>query len=175
MGRHLFGFEIEGSLAGYAAWQVDQAWRTASSVIGSRALIVVVGNVTSVDSIGRELLLRFHEAGAQLVAKSPKAKALVPQLQANCPYQILRLTKNQGLGRRSCDIVTGVIERAWEYGSGFRALRDRVIATGVAEYRGCPHRRSIKDLAVPAKSGQIVMYIGEYSRLERALYYPIAH
>jgi hypothetical protein len=43
--------------------------------------------------------------------------------KTDCPYQILRLTKNQGLGRRSCDIVTGVIERAWEYGSGFRTLR----------------------------------------------------
>lgn len=79
-GSTSFRFEIEGSLAGDAAWQVDQAWRTASSVIGSRALIVVVGNLTSIDSFGRELLLRFHGAGAQLVAKSPMAKALVSSI-----------------------------------------------------------------------------------------------
>ena len=68
-----------------------------------------------------------------------------------------------------------VTEIAADYCSPAIYDLDRVIATGAAEYRGCPHRRSIKDLAVPAKSGQIVMYIGEYSRLERALYYPIAH
>jgi hypothetical protein len=55
---------------------------------------------------------------------STKRLAIKPvNCAAHCPYQILRLTKNQGLGRRSCDIVTGVIERAWEYGSGFRTLR----------------------------------------------------
>ncbi|MGA7416225.1 MAG: hypothetical protein WBW33_37490 [Bryobacteraceae bacterium] len=51
---------------------------------------------------------------------------------------------------------------------------DRVIGTGVAEFRGCPHR-SIKGFALPPKPGKIVMYIGEYSRLERALYFPWAN
>ena len=45
------------------------------------------------------------------------SKNSILQRTNTCPYQIFRCTKNQGLGRRSCDIVTGVIERAREYGS----------------------------------------------------------
>jgi hypothetical protein len=45
-----------------------------------------------------------------------------------------------------------------------------VINTGVAEY-GCPHR-SVKKFALPPKPGEIVIYVAEYSRLERILYLP---
>ena len=52
-----------------------------------------------------------------------EVQTFCPYRAHDCLYQILRLTKNQGLGRRSCGIATGVIERAWEHGSGFRTLR----------------------------------------------------
>lgn len=48
---------------------------------------------------------------------------------------------------------------------------DRVLESGVAERRGCPHRSSVKYVVEPAP-GQIVLYFGEYSRLERILYFP---
>ena len=70
-------FEIEGSLSGNAATQVEQAWCTASSVIGDRSLVVSIGNLTNIDSSGRKLLRNWHEAGAFFVAKSPLTKTLV--------------------------------------------------------------------------------------------------
>jgi hypothetical protein len=79
-GSTSFRFEIEGSLTANEALQVDQAWRTASSVIGSRALVVVLGNITDIDPFGRELLARFHEADAQFVATSPAAETLVSSI-----------------------------------------------------------------------------------------------
>jgi hypothetical protein len=70
-------FEIEGCLSGNAATQVEQAWCTASSVIGDRSLVVSIGNLTNIDSSGRKLLRNWHEAGAFFVAKSPLTKTLV--------------------------------------------------------------------------------------------------
>jgi hypothetical protein len=70
-------FEIEGSLSGNAATQVEQAWCTASSVIGDRSLVVAIGNLSNVDSSGRKLLRNWHEAGAIFVAKSPLTKTLI--------------------------------------------------------------------------------------------------
>jgi len=76
-GTASFRFEIEGSLSGNAAWQVEQAWWTASSVIGDRSLVVSIGSLTDIDSSGRKLLRRWYGAGAYIVAKSPLTKALV--------------------------------------------------------------------------------------------------
>jgi hypothetical protein len=50
---------------------------------------------------------------------------------------------------------------------------ERVLTVGAAEDRGCPHR-SIKKFAVEPKPSRIVVYMGEYSRLEKALYFPWA-
>ncbi|MGA7413189.1 MAG: hypothetical protein WBW33_22125 [Bryobacteraceae bacterium] len=76
-GAASFRFEIEGSLSGNAATQVEQAWCTASSVIGDRSLVVAIGNLTNIDSSGRKLLRNWHEAGAFFVAKSPLTKTLI--------------------------------------------------------------------------------------------------
>jgi hypothetical protein len=70
-------FEIEGCLSGNAARQVEQAWWTASSVIGDRSLVVSIGNLTGIDSSGRKLLRGWRDAGAYIVAKSPLAKTLL--------------------------------------------------------------------------------------------------
>jgi hypothetical protein len=72
-----FRIELEGSLSGKAVMQVEQSWRTASSVIGNRSLVIAVGNVSNIDPAGHALLRGLHEAGAQFVAKSPAADALV--------------------------------------------------------------------------------------------------
>jgi hypothetical protein len=76
-GAASFRFEIEGSLSGNAVRQVEQAWRTASSVIGDRSLVVAIGNLTNIDSSGRRLLRSWRDAGAYFVGKSPLAKTLV--------------------------------------------------------------------------------------------------
>jgi hypothetical protein len=47
-GSTSFRLEIEGSLNRKAARQLEQAWCTASSTIGNRALVVAVGDVRSI-------------------------------------------------------------------------------------------------------------------------------
>jgi hypothetical protein len=76
-GTTSFRFDIEGSLSGNSARELEQCGRTASSVIGNRSLVISVGNVNRIDPFGRALLRRLHEAGARFVAKSPLAKTLV--------------------------------------------------------------------------------------------------
>jgi len=73
-------FEIEGSLSGNAAKQVEQAWWTASSVIGDRSLVVSIRNLTGIDSSGRKLLRSWQDARALIVAKSPLTKTLVSSI-----------------------------------------------------------------------------------------------
>lgn len=52
-------------------------------------------------------------------------------------------------------------------------LAAEVLRSGVsiAYPRACPHR-PIRKILVPARPGQIVIYIGQYSRWERSLYFP---
>jgi len=72
-----FCIEIGGGFSGQAVQQVEQSWLTASSVIGNRALVIALGNVTNIDPDGRALLLRWHQGGAQFIAKSPLANQLI--------------------------------------------------------------------------------------------------
>jgi hypothetical protein len=76
-GATSFRFEIEGSLSGNGARQLEQSWCTASSVIRNRSLVIAVGKVNRIDPFGRALLRRLHEAGARFVATSPLANTLV--------------------------------------------------------------------------------------------------
>jgi ABC-type transporter Mla MlaB component len=75
-GPSAFRFELAGDLHEDGARQLDQDWRTASSVIDGRTLIVDMTFVTHVDKAGRELLARWHRDGAQIVAKSKQSREL---------------------------------------------------------------------------------------------------
>jgi hypothetical protein len=79
-GATAFSFELAGRLSDNKARELQNAWRTASSVIGDRSLIVDLSYVTGVDPAGRELLRRWHDRGAQLVAKSAQTRALVQSI-----------------------------------------------------------------------------------------------
>jgi hypothetical protein len=92
-----FRFQIEGSLAGSAARQLEQSWRTAMSVIGSRSLVITVGHLTSIDPSGRALLHKWREAGAQFIAMSALSKALVSSIVGE-PVLDGRPTKSDGWG-----------------------------------------------------------------------------
>jgi hypothetical protein len=72
-----FRIELEGDLSGKAVLELEQSWRTAGSVIGNRPLVIALGNVSNFDPAWQALLQRLHQAGAQFVAKSPAAVALV--------------------------------------------------------------------------------------------------
>jgi hypothetical protein len=54
--------------------------------------------------------------------------------------------------------------------SPFTNTADEVMNVGVSKY-GCPHR-PVKKFALPPKPGQIVIYVPEYTPLERFLYLP---
>jgi hypothetical protein len=75
-GSTAFRFELAGSLNNEGAHKLDQAWRTASSVIGDRRLIIDMTFVTCVDTQGRALITRWHREGAQLIANSIASRAL---------------------------------------------------------------------------------------------------
>jgi hypothetical protein len=76
-GPTAFSFELAGRLSDKEARELQNAWRTASSVIGDRSLIVDLSYVTGIDIAGQELIRGWHDRGAQLVAKSPQARVLV--------------------------------------------------------------------------------------------------
>ena len=75
-GPSAFRFELAGDLSNEGARQLEQDWRTASSVIGDRALIIDLTFVTSAGAEGRTLLARWHVEGAQLVANSKVSREL---------------------------------------------------------------------------------------------------
>ena len=75
-GPTAFRFELAGNLNQEGARRLDQDWRTASSAIGDRRLIVDMTFVTNVDESGRALLVRWHRDGARLIANSKTSRAL---------------------------------------------------------------------------------------------------
>src|ERR1700735_5464316 len=75
-GSTSFRFELAGNLNNEGAHKLDQAWRTASSVIGDRRLSIEMTFVTCLDAQGRALVARWHREGAQLVANSIASRAL---------------------------------------------------------------------------------------------------
>lgn len=94
-----FHLEIEGSLCGIAARQVEQAWCTASSTLGNRALVVAVGDVSSIDPFGRALLRKLRDAGAQFVAGSPLAKTLIGSIVGQPVISAMRVNRCAGWNR----------------------------------------------------------------------------
>ena len=75
-GPSAFRFELAGNLNNEAARDLDQAWRTASSMIGDRALVVDMTFVTNAEKEGRSLLARWYAEGAQLIARSKVSRKL---------------------------------------------------------------------------------------------------
>ena len=69
-------FELAGDLNDEGACRLDRDWRTASAVIGDRALIVDLTFVTGAEAKGRKLLARWYAAGAQLIAQSNVSRKL---------------------------------------------------------------------------------------------------
>ncbi len=79
-GPAAFSFELAGVLSVDDAAELEQAWLTASSTIGDRILVVDLSFVTRIDEAGRDLLRRWHQHGARLVANSPTAQLLAESI-----------------------------------------------------------------------------------------------
>jgi len=75
-GPKTFRFELSGNLAGVEVGKLDQAWRTASSTFDDKVLAVDITFLTGVDEKGRDLLVRWSQAGAHLVANSDASRKL---------------------------------------------------------------------------------------------------
>jgi hypothetical protein len=75
-----FRFELAGELNNEAARDLEQAWRTASAVIGDRALVVDMTFLACAGREGRSLLARWYAAGAHLVAKSKDSRQLAESI-----------------------------------------------------------------------------------------------
>jgi hypothetical protein len=75
-GPAAFRFELAGELGNEGARELEQAWRTASAVIGDRALVIDMTFLTSVEDDARSLLARWHAEGAHLVARTEASREL---------------------------------------------------------------------------------------------------
>jgi len=71
-----FRLELNGALSASSAAEVERVWRTASSTLGTRAFVVDLDNLTSVDDAGRRLLVRWRQLGATFIAKSAGAQSI---------------------------------------------------------------------------------------------------
>ena len=75
-GPTTFRFELAGNLNHEGARRLAQDWRTASSALGDRSLIIDMAFVTGVDVEGQALITLLHREGALFVANSKASRAL---------------------------------------------------------------------------------------------------
>jgi hypothetical protein len=73
-------FELAGDLNDEGARRLEQDWRTASSLIGDRLLIVDITFVTSAAKEARVLLARWYASGARIVANSYTSRSLAQSI-----------------------------------------------------------------------------------------------
>jgi len=71
---------INGDLSGPGVVSLDRAWRTGSSVLCGRALIIDLVSVCDADEYGRNLLLAWHRIGAQIIARSHESSAFAERI-----------------------------------------------------------------------------------------------
>jgi hypothetical protein len=79
-GPTAFRFELAGDLNREGVCRLNQDWRTASSALGDRRLIVDMTFVTGVDQQARALINRWHREGALLIANSAASRALAESI-----------------------------------------------------------------------------------------------
>ena len=66
-----FEFVLTGDLADGAVRSLEQAWLTATSILGGKDVSVEVSGLTAADEAGVELLYRMTASGARLRAALP--------------------------------------------------------------------------------------------------------
>ena len=71
----MFRFVLRGELTGKIAQELQHAWMTAKSILGSKELVVDVSGITKADPAGVEVLVRMRESGARLIAAAPPGSA----------------------------------------------------------------------------------------------------
>lgn len=75
-----FRLELAGALLAGNSAEVERVWRTGASTLGTRAFVVDVDSLTSVDEAGRRLLGRWRQLGATFIAECSEARLIVESL-----------------------------------------------------------------------------------------------
>jgi hypothetical protein len=76
-----FRLELTGTLSAGNLAEIERVWRTGSSTLGTRAFMVDVDSLTSVDDAGRRLLGRWRQLGATFIAESSESRAIVESIE----------------------------------------------------------------------------------------------
>jgi len=79
-GPKTFRFELSGDLSGVEVGKLDQAWRTAASTFDGKVLAVDITFLSGADQKGCDLLRRWSNAGAHLIANSETSRTLVESI-----------------------------------------------------------------------------------------------
>ncbi len=95
-----FRIQIAGHLSQSNARDLEEAWRTASSTIDGKCLIVDLSHVTSIDVSGRELLDKWHTQGARLVVTSSESKARIQVMTGAAITLVMPPIPNSSKGLR---------------------------------------------------------------------------
>src|SRR5258706_15919761 len=83
-GSHAFRFQLRGRLSLETVRYLEQAWRTASSTISERQVVFDMSDLTTIEASGQNVLLRWRERGALLIACSNDCRRRL-QLITNQP------------------------------------------------------------------------------------------
>jgi hypothetical protein len=75
-GSDAFRLEIIGDLCGPGVASLVQVWRTASSVLCGRLLIIDLVSLGAADEYGRDLLMGWHRIGAKIITRSEESRTL---------------------------------------------------------------------------------------------------
>ena len=79
-GSTTFRFKLAGNLSDAGARELQQAWRTASSIIDGKELIVDISQLTGIGDAGRTLLSTWQLQGGIVVADRAAACALLDSI-----------------------------------------------------------------------------------------------
>ncbi len=79
-GPAAFRFELAGELDANDAATLEQDWRTASSTVKNRTLIIDMSFVTWIDEAVRSLFRRWYAEGAEFAASSKQSRELVESI-----------------------------------------------------------------------------------------------
>lgn len=67
----MFRFVLRGELCGESVVDLQHAWITAQSILGTKDLVVDISGIRRADAAGLALLSRMRDLGARLVAALP--------------------------------------------------------------------------------------------------------
>src|SRR5260370_14969799 len=81
-GPEALTFQVEGKLVGAWAKELEQSWKTASSIRNRKALIVDLTEISYIDEDGKRVLAKLFGDGAFFRTAGPMTRAIVYEITA---------------------------------------------------------------------------------------------